>query len=244
MVLSAYQINNVLRVYSEQLRQLRISGKPKSGSTSLPGKINTLAQAKRKTIMDKLASTIIERIAHYGAHHNIEKEPFQKLKDQHRANLESPKGGQNELIFKVIDENGETMNSLSVEDSRFLQYNLEEIAKDTVDKNMSSDDELIPYEINKQLPRSTPNVMENPDAKTLAHEQKAEGIRGPDQNTIVNISKTSQKVRHIKELISSEPDIREDKVSALKERIVSGRYRIDHNRVADKLVDAFLDELV
>jgi len=41
-----------------------------------------------------------------------------------------------DLIFKVIDKNGETINSLSIEDSEFLRYKLEEIAKDTVNKNM------------------------------------------------------------------------------------------------------------
>ena len=38
--------------------------------------------------------------------------------------------------FKVIDGNGETMNSLSIEDSKFLRYKLEEITRDMVDKNM------------------------------------------------------------------------------------------------------------
>ncbi len=42
----------------------------------------------------------------------------------------------NDLIFKVIDESGETINSLSIEDSKLIRYKLEEITKKTVNKNM------------------------------------------------------------------------------------------------------------
>jgi hypothetical protein len=136
MVISAYQVNNVLRVYGDQLRHPKASSKSKSGDTSLPDKISISAEAKRKTIIDKLASTITERITEYGPHEDVEKEVFQKLKDEYGANLTVDKEGQNELVFKVIDENGETMNSLSIEDSQLLRYKLEEIAKKTVDKNM------------------------------------------------------------------------------------------------------------
>jgi negative regulator of flagellin synthesis FlgM len=108
---------------------------------------------------------------------------------------------------------------------------------------MKIDDDITPYQINKQLPQSTPSAIEKADEKTPTDEKKVEGIQGPEQDTIVNISKTSQRAQHIREIISSEPDIREDKVSELKERIESGRYRIDHNLVADKLVDSFLDEI-
>jgi hypothetical protein len=136
MVISTYQINNVLRVYSDQLRHLRVSGKPKSDGTPLPGKVNSPDESKRKIIIDKLASTIVERIMHYGPHEDVEKEVFQKLKDEYGANLEVAKEGQNDLVFKVIDENGEAINSLSIEDSRVLRYKLEQIAKDTVNNNM------------------------------------------------------------------------------------------------------------
>lgn len=136
MVISAYHVNNVLRVYGDQLRQPRLSSKQKGADTRLADKISISAEAKRKTIIEKLASTITERITQYGPQEKVEKEVFQKLKDEYGANLTVAQEGQNDLVFKVIDENGETLNSLSIEDSQFLRYKLEEIAKDTVDKNM------------------------------------------------------------------------------------------------------------
>jgi negative regulator of flagellin synthesis FlgM len=108
---------------------------------------------------------------------------------------------------------------------------------------MKIDDKIIPYEINKQLPQASPNGTEKPNEKNVSEEKKAEGTQGAEQDSVVNISEASQKAQSIKEIIASEPDIREDKVSALKEKIESGNYTIDYDRVADKLVDAFLDEL-
>jgi len=108
---------------------------------------------------------------------------------------------------------------------------------------MKIDDNIISYEISRYLPESTPNATEKIEEKQLSDKQKVEGKNGSGQDTIVNLSQASKEAQKIKEIISSEPDVREDKVSALKEKIESGRYRIDHKRVADKLVDAFIDEI-
>ena len=108
---------------------------------------------------------------------------------------------------------------------------------------MKIDDKIINYEISKYLSKSTPNATEKIAEKQLSDEQKVERKDRSEQDTVVNLSQASKEAQKIKEIILSEPDVREDKVSALKESIESGRYRIDHNGVADKLVDAFLDEI-
>ena len=136
MVISTYQVNNVLRVYGEQLRQNRLSGKEKDGDVRSPDKIDISSEAKRKAIVDKIASDIVNRITQFGPHENVEKEVFKKLEDDYGAHLAVSGKGSAHLIFKVIDENGETMNSLTIEDSKFLRYKLEEITRDTVNKNM------------------------------------------------------------------------------------------------------------
>ncbi|MBW1692119.1 MAG: flagellar biosynthesis anti-sigma factor FlgM [Deltaproteobacteria bacterium] len=108
---------------------------------------------------------------------------------------------------------------------------------------MKIDDKIISYEISKYLPKSTPNETNKIEEKQLPGEQKAERKDQPEQDAIVNLSQASKEAQKIREIISSQPDVRENKVSALKERIESGRYKIDHEGVADKLVDAFIDEL-
>ena len=107
---------------------------------------------------------------------------------------------------------------------------------------MKIDDKIINYEINKYLPQSPPNAAEKIDEKGVSKEQKAEG--SSDQDTIVNLSQASKEAQKIEEIIASEPDVREDKVADLKERIESGRYTIDHAKVADKLVNELIDELL
>lgn len=136
MVISTYQVNNVLRVYGEQLRQNRLADKEKSGDASSPDKIDISSEAKRKAIVDKIASDIVDRITQFGPNENVEKEVFKRLEDEYGANLAVAGNGSTDLIFKVIDEDGETMNSLSLEDSKFLRYKLQEITRDTVNRNM------------------------------------------------------------------------------------------------------------
>ena len=136
MVISAYQVNNVLRVYGDQLRQSRFSNRPNVGNNRSPDRISISAGAKRKAIIDKVATDIIDRITQYGPHEDVEKEVFQKLESEYGAHLTVAKNNPSDLIFKVIDEEGETINSVSIEDSKFLRYKLEEITKETVNKNM------------------------------------------------------------------------------------------------------------
>ena len=136
MVISVYQVNNVLRVYGDQLRHNRIPSKSKDGIIPQSDKISISSEAKRKSVIDKISSGIIEKITQYGPHENIEEEVFQKLENEYGANLAITKKSPTDLIFKVIDESGETINSLSIEDSKFLKHKLEEITKETVSNNM------------------------------------------------------------------------------------------------------------
>ena len=136
MVISTYRVNNVLRVYGDQLRQSRLSSKEKSGDIRSPDKINISSEAKRKAIIDKIASDIVDRITRYGPRENVEKDVFKQLEDEYGAHLAISRNTPTDLIFKVIDGSGETINALSIEDSKFLRYKLKEITRDIVDKNM------------------------------------------------------------------------------------------------------------
>lgn len=136
MVISAYQVNNVLRVYGDQLRQTKISSRPKVSGNRSPDKISISMEAKRKAIINKISSNIVEKITSYGPQASVEKEVFQKLENEYGSNLAISGEGSTDIVFKEIDKDGETLNQLSVEDSEILRYKLEEITKETVDKNM------------------------------------------------------------------------------------------------------------
>lgn len=105
---------------------------------------------------------------------------------------------------------------------------------------MKINDNIANYEINKQAPKLMPNIKEGQQS---SDDPKNSEIKPESGDAIVNLSRASKDAKLANEIISSTPDIRENKVSELKEKIESGTYRIDHKAVAAKLVDAFMDDI-
>ena len=136
MLITAYQVNNVLRVYGDQLRQGKIAGRSKNRDAQLQDKIVISSNTRRKTIIENITSNIVDKIMQFGPSGKVEKEVFEKLENEYGAQLTVSGDNSNGLIFKKIDDNGETVNSLSIEDSSFLTNKLKEITKETIDKNM------------------------------------------------------------------------------------------------------------
>lgn len=124
MVISAHHVNNVLRVYGNLLRQSMISNRSEGTDTNNPERISISAKTRRETIIDGIISSIIERITQLGPRDNVKKEVFKSLETKHGNPLAINEAPYNKLIFKEIDENGETINSLSIENSKFLTNKL------------------------------------------------------------------------------------------------------------------------
>lgn len=124
MVISAHHVNNVLRVYGNLLRQSMISNRSEGTDTNTPERISISAKTRRETIIDGIISNIIERITQLGPRDNVKKEVFKSLETKHGNPLAINEAPYNKLIFKEIDENGETINSLSIENSKFLTNKL------------------------------------------------------------------------------------------------------------------------
>ena len=137
MNISTYQIHNVLRAYGKQLSQSRrlLNDKSIAGPKRMD-RISISAQARRKAVIDKVTSDIVNRIVHEGPGDDVAQEVFKELEGEYGDNL-SVKKRDSELVFKVIDkENGEVTKTLSIEDSEFLKNRLEEITKSKVDDQM------------------------------------------------------------------------------------------------------------
>ena len=108
---------------------------------------------------------------------------------------------------------------------------------------MKIDTRIIQYEISKQLSKRPENEIEKMGEKQPSEEQKVEEKKQSGQDTIVNLSTASKETQTAMEVIESEPDVREDKVAELKEKIESGNYKIDHKTVAERIVNSFIDEI-
>ena len=60
----------------------------------------------------------------------------------------------------------------------------------------------------------------------------------------VNLSTTAKDVQALQNAISNLPDVREDKVQALRDQIEKGSYKVDAEKVAEKMVgESLLDIL-
>jgi hypothetical protein len=110
MVISTYQVNNVLRVYRDQLRLGSVSGR-QSGSTSRsPDRITISAGGKQKAMMEKISSGIAEKISKYGSQKAPEN-GFEIYPD-------SSRNESGDLVYKTVDDQGERINIFSIGDIR------------------------------------------------------------------------------------------------------------------------------
>ena len=134
MVISEHHVNNVLRVYGELLFQGMISNRTESTDANTPERISISAKTRRKTIVNEIISNIIEKITQSGHLDNAGKEVFNTVESGPLRPLTIKKNRHNEFIFKEIDGNNETINSLSIEDSKILINKLMVIAQETTEK--------------------------------------------------------------------------------------------------------------
>jgi negative regulator of flagellin synthesis FlgM len=108
---------------------------------------------------------------------------------------------------------------------------------------MKIDNRIIHYEINKQLPKPAQNEMEGIKGEQSQDGSKVQGKDQARQDTIVNLSTASKETQMARKIVAAEPDMRQDKVSELKQKIESGNYTVDHKALADKMVNSFMDEI-
>jgi negative regulator of flagellin synthesis FlgM len=73
-------------------------------------------------------------------------------------------------------------------------------------------------------------------AKAAATEGKA-NIEG---STNTELSSKGREMAQAKAIAEGAPDVREEKIAELKRRIAGGKYSMDHEAIADKMVDEHL----
>jgi negative regulator of flagellin synthesis FlgM len=102
---------------------------------------------------------------------------------------------------------------------------------------MKIDKSHMNYEIQKQMSALTQGANETQAGKTRA------GGQENAQDTIVELSPASKEAQQIKQVIDSQPEIRAEKINAIKEDIKAGKLDVDNTKLADKIVTAFMEEL-
>lgn len=140
MHIPSYQINNVIKVYSKQISQNRVADRQKTmgiKDESPVDKINISTEGKRQTIINKVSEEILERITKHGPRDETEQEIVDKLNQELKQKTGINLKKDNRFVFNFIGENNQKItNTLSVEDSKLVSKRLEQLVKETVDKNM------------------------------------------------------------------------------------------------------------
>jgi negative regulator of flagellin synthesis FlgM len=75
-------------------------------------------------------------------------------------------------------------------------------------------------------------------------EQAVEKSAEPKQGDTVSLSTVSKEMQLAKEAIADSPDIREEKVAALKQSIEEEHYTVNADTVAENLIGASISEIV
>ena len=74
--------------------------------------------------------------------------------------------------------------------------------------------------------------------------QKANEDGAEVQGDKVELSSLAKDVSKARAEVDRTPDIRTEKVESLKEKVHSGEYKVDPDKVAQKMVDEHLSELI
>jgi hypothetical protein len=136
MVISTYQLNTVLRVYGNQLRQGKISSHTHAGNLRSPDSVSITAGNKRASVIEKVAGQMMERIASQGPRNEDEKTAFRKLEQEFGQSLILSRNSGSQFHFKAVSGNGSTAYDIPVETSDALVQRLNTYLTDIVSQNM------------------------------------------------------------------------------------------------------------
>ena len=138
MQIPSYQIQNVLKVYSRQLSQGKMLSRNKFGSSGKTSSdsVTLSSEGKRKAIIDKVATNIVDRIITEGPKEKNEEKITSQIEKELGKKINFTKDN-NQFTYTEIDENNQKITqTLSVEDSKFIVKRMTELAREVADQNM------------------------------------------------------------------------------------------------------------
>lgn len=120
MYIPSYKVHNVLKVYSEQLRQKKIAEHNKfPEQTPNIKRIDKSAAGKRQAIIKKVADEIFDRITSSGIHEKDDNKITDERKEKRPKYTEEEE--KNEFVFNKIDNgNKKSIGRLLISDASVL----------------------------------------------------------------------------------------------------------------------------
>jgi len=99
------------------------------------------------------------------------------------------------------------------------------------------------YELEKRPLPSSQSVTGPGESNSVSQKGSSEE-KGSVQDTVVNLSQASKEALLIEKTIADTPDVREEKVLALKSKIATGQYEMNPQAIADKMVNYFAKDFM
>jgi len=140
MIINSYQIQNVLADYSKRLSKNRQrADRPNPAERIHPDdRINLSAQGKRQTIIEQVATAIVNRITTVGPQNEVDHQIINRLRGEVDQDGRYTESNDVEFVFNVVNADaGKTTNRMSAATSSTLLDRLKEMTRETVGQDMT-----------------------------------------------------------------------------------------------------------
>jgi len=135
MIISNYQIHNVLKVFTSQLSKGRVAEQQKTSThkpLSVAGSVST--PSKKQELIDKVSADIVDRITRKNAQEDIDREIVDRLPDEVKGDREANGDKKRQFVYNVLTEDaGKVTKAISVDGSDFLIDRLEQLAGESAE---------------------------------------------------------------------------------------------------------------
>ncbi|MEE9516363.1 MAG: flagellar biosynthesis anti-sigma factor FlgM [Candidatus Adiutricales bacterium] len=92
-----------------------------------------------------------------------------------------------------------------------------------------------------KVPKYQSEVKPGIDRTKKSPEKTVDQVDSPADN--VQLSERSQEITGVQEAVEAAPEIRQDKVEAVKARLADGSYEVNSEKVADRILKSSLQEI-
>ncbi len=139
MMITSYQIQNVIADYSKRIGRSRQPQSEKAQDPRAPrDKISLSVEGKRDAVIERVAAAIVDRITRYGPQEEVDHQIVDQLLGEIQRDGEPGGDNASEFVFNVVDgTRAKQTNTLRAKDSTSLIQRLEHVAKETVDRTMT-----------------------------------------------------------------------------------------------------------
>ena len=99
--------------------------------------------------------------------------------------------------------------------------------------------------ISGDKPYVLPTYLKKPEEENKVSPEKNRPKDSPGADRVeISTKAREREIKAIRELVESAPDVREEKVTALKTAVEEGTYRVKGEEVAKKMIKESIDEFV